>query len=374
MAPTVVFVQRYLAHFRVPLFEGLREALASDGVRMRLLVGVGSPEEQAKGDGAEITWAEPIPTKYFAGHRLVWMPIRAALGPGDLLVIEQANKFVWNLWELLKPRVYRLALWGHGRNLQAENPNSLRERFKRFTTMRADWWFAYTETSRQILLDSGCDGYRITVCNNAIDTGETVRHRASLTHTEIATLAAKLGVAGKPVGLFLGSLYSAKGLDLCFAAALAIRRKLPEFEWLIIGDGPDRPKLDAIAREHSWIHCVGARIGREKVLFASLADVLMMPSAVGLAALDSLALGLPIVTMRDQRHGPEVSYLTDGVDSLQTAPDIESFAATLVALLGDRKRLSAMQDQCLRKATTYRIEDMVRRMHEGVKSALQFSE
>ena len=85
-----------------------------------------------------------------------------------------------------------------------------------------------------------------------------------------------MGLAGKPVGMFLGSLYAKKGLDFALEAALAIRRRLPDFNWLVMGDGPDRSKVEAMVNEHPWVHWVGARLGREKVLYAGLCDVLMI--------------------------------------------------------------------------------------------------
>ena len=60
------------------------------------------------------------------------------------------NKLIQNHLLLLGPRRFRLAFWGHGANLQSDNPHGLKERFKRWTTNRVDWWFAYTQMSADL--------------------------------------------------------------------------------------------------------------------------------------------------------------------------------------------------------------------------------
>ena len=46
---------------------------------------------------------------------------------------------------------------------------------KRIWATRCDWWFAYTETSREIVETYGFPRQRITVFHNAIDTSEIRR-------------------------------------------------------------------------------------------------------------------------------------------------------------------------------------------------------
>lgn len=370
MPRNVVFVERHMAHFRVALYEGLRDALRRDGVSMFLAVGDPTSLERSKHDSDEVDWAERLQTRYLLGGKVCWMPVHANLGPGDLLVLEHENKLVWNFWELYKPRAYKVAFWGHGRNMQSTRPNGPSERLKRYTTQRADWYFAYTEESRRTLHNIGFPDRRITVFNNAIDTRQLAIDRRSIGEGEHAALAATLGLTGKPVGLFLGSLYALKGLDLCLKAAMAVRQRVPDFQWLVVGDGPDRQKVEAMAREHAWVHWVGAKRDREKALHAGLADVLMIPGAVGLVALDSLVLGLPIVTMRANAHGPEMEYLTHGEDAIITDDGVDAYADALSQLLLDPPRLRSMQQACLARAEQYTMESMVERVRQGVLSAM----
>jgi L-malate glycosyltransferase len=370
MSRTVVFAQRHLVHFRVPFYEKLRQALAEDDVQVRVLVGDPTAQEAAKTDAGSLTWAEHRPTRYPLNGMLCWMPVNADPGQGGLLVLAQENRLVLNHWELLRPRKHRVAFWGHGRNMQSTVPDGLRERFKYWTTQRADWYFAYTDVSYRTLRAIGYPADRITVVNNAIDTQQMIADRESIGADELGALRESMGLNGHRVGMFLGSLYAQKGLNFGFEAALAIRRRVPDFHWLVMGNGPDGGKVEAMSQEHPWVHWVGARMGREKALYAGLCDVLMIPSAIGLVALDSFALGKPIVATHQNNHGPEIAYLENGVDCVMTERTVDAYADAVVKLLTQPERLCDMQRRCLLKASAYSIEAMVDNMRRGVLAAL----
>ena len=54
--------------------------------------------------------------------------------------------------------------------------------------------------------------------------------------------------AGAPVGLYCGSLYPDKRLDLLLAAAEKVHEKHPGFRLVVVGDGPSRPFVTDAAR------------------------------------------------------------------------------------------------------------------------------
>src|SRR4026209_1172936 len=103
-------------------------------------------------------------------------------------------------------------------------------------------------------------------------------------------------------------------------------------------------------------------MGRKKPLDAGLCEVLMIPSAIGLVALDSFALGKPIVATHENNHAPEIAYLENVADCVMTERRVEAYAGAVVELLAQKDRLSEMQRRCLLKASTYAIEAMVDNM------------
>lgn len=368
---SVCIVQRRLTHYRAPLFEALRGLLAERNIRLDLLVGCGTPSEEEKRDASELPWARTIPTYYLAGGRLCWQPVQRHLASVDLVVVTQENKLLQNHMMMLAPRRYRLAFWGHGANLQSNDPDGVRERFKRWTTKRVDWWFAYTQVSARLIKGTGFPAARISVLNNAVDASALQRQWQSVTPEETHALRESLGVGSGPVGVFVGSLYADKRLDFLFAAAAAIRRQVPEFHLLIVGDGTERAKVQACCAANPWVHWVGTRFGREKATYVSVAQLMMNPGALGLGVMDAFVCRVPMVTTSCGNHGPEIAYLEHGVNGLITADDLESYVGACVALLQDPRAAEILRSGCSASAQTYTVENMARRFADGIEACLR---
>lgn len=366
----ICIVQRRLTHYRVPLFEVMREMLAGRGIQLKLLVGRGTPAEEQKHDAAKLPWAISIPTHYLARDRLCWQPVQRYLGEARLVIVTQENKLIQNHVLLLAPRRFKLAFWGHGANLQSDNPHGFKERFKRWTTNRVDWWFAYTQLSADLVSRAGFSDKCITVLNNAVDTSEMRQQRQSVTPEEIQALRESLGFGTRPVGVYVGSLYPDKRLDFLFAACEAVRRALPDFHLLVIGEGPEREKVKAWCAARPWARWVGPRFGREKVAYVLLAQIMLGPGAVGLGMMDAFVCEVPMITTDCGNHGPEIVYLENGVNGLMTANQLNSYTEACVRVLRDPRTLNDLRAGCARSARQYTVENMARRFTEGMESAL----
>ncbi|MFA5240821.1 MAG: glycosyltransferase family 4 protein [Sulfuricella sp.] len=367
---SVCIVQRRLTHYRIPFFEALRGLLAEQNIRLELLVGQGTPAEEIKQDAGELPWAKSIPTHYLAGGRLCWQPVRRHLVGANLVIVTQENKLIQNHWLLLAPRRFKLAFWGHGANLQSDNPNGLKERFKRWTTNRVDWWFAYTQMSADLVAAAGFPGNRVTVLNNAVDTSELQRQRQSVTPEETQALRESLDFGAGPVGVYVGSLYADKRLDFLFLAAEAIRNEVPDFHLLIVGEGPERDKVQAWCAANPWARWVGARFGREKAAYISVAQVMLNPGLVGLGILDAFVCGVPMLTTDCGIHSPEIAYLENGVNGVMTADDPDAYVEAGVRLLRDPQALDGLRAGCAASAQEYTVENMARWFADGVANAL----
>ncbi len=364
-------MQRRLTHYRVPLFEAMRQDLREREIRLRLLHGPANSAEAAKGDSGHLDWAESLPTRYLLGNQICWQNFGPLTRDSDLVIVTQENKLLSNHWHLVTPRHCRLAFWGHGANLQSRNPKSLQERFKRWTTNRVDWWFAYTDLSANLVAATGFQDSRITVINNAVDTTQMRRWMQEIGHEETQTLRRELGIKESLIGVFVGSLYVDKRLDFLFAAAEAVRRAIPDFHLLLVGEGPERDKLRSWCRTHTWAHWVGARFRREKMAYVSLAQVMLNPGSVGLGILDSFVCGVPIVTTDCRAHGPEIAYLHDGVNGIMTTNDVEAYSTAAVALLRNEEGRARLRVGCRVGAETYTLENMVQRFTDGIANCLE---
>lgn len=371
MDKRVTIVQRRLTHYRVPLFELLRVQLATFGVHLDLLVGKGRPDEESKQDSADLPWAEHLPTRYMFGGRLCWLPIRTRLKGVDLVIVTHENAQLANHLLLLAPRKFRFAYWGHGANLQSGKPTGAKEQFKRWTAKRADWWFGYTRLSADLVEKTGFPTDRITTLNNAVDTSALKRDMESISGEEMATQRRLLGLAKGPVGIFVGSLYPEKRLEFLMDAADALRRVIPTFQLLIVGDGPLRVVIDGFCNSRPWCLAVGAKRGREKALCLALADIMLNPGLVGLGILDAFVSGVPLVTTDCGLHSPEIAYLSQGANGVMTANTLTAYVAELQRMLVDEPYRAELAAGCRVAAQRYTLEEMALNFTNGIQCALE---
>lgn len=369
----VVVTQHRLLHYRQAFFERLRRACAARGIELRLVHGQASPFEALKNDTVGLPWADVVRNRFLriGSVDLVWQPFPADLRDADLVVLMQENRLLSNYPWLLKLRAragQRLAYWGHGRNLQSSAPDGLRERWKRWFVNRVDWWFAYTDATRAILSADGFAADRITVLDNAIDNEQFVHDLAAVDGARLQACRDRLDCrADSPVGLYCGSLYPDKRLDLLLAAADLVHAQRDDFRLVVIGDGPSRPLIDEAARSRPWLHALGVLRGVDKAAWFRVANAYLSPGAVGLHVLDAFCAGIPMITTRGARHGPEIAYLKSDHNGFIVDADAEKVADTYLALLRDpslRERIRSAAEQDARR---YTLDNMVSSFVDGIE-------
>lgn len=369
---TVLVIQRRMTHYRIKLFDLMREILLSEGVVLEVIYGQAASSEQAKKDSADLSWGIFLKNHYLFHGRLCWQSIGEHLTAKDLVIVTQENKLLNNYSLLFGRRNFKLAFWGHGGNLQATNPNGLKERFKRWTTNQVDWWFAYTSLSVGLVQQCGFPAQRITDLENAVDTTELLALQSTITEADLLPLKQQLGLGQGKVGLYLGSLYAEKRLDFLFAAALQIKQVVPDFHLLIVGDGPMREQVEAFCAQHAhWCHYVGIQKGREKMRYLSLTDVVLNPGLVGLGILDSFVAGVPMATTACGLHSPEVAYLVNGSNGVMTANTLDDYVAAVELILSDAAYAQTLRQNARASATHYTIENMANNFCTGILQALK---
>lgn len=376
-APEVVVVQKALPHYRVDLFEQLRDRLEAHGVQMRLLTDPADPTAVARREVVRVTpWSEIVRNRSWriGGRQLIWQPVLRKVRSADLVIVEQASKLLVNYPLLAWSRLGgpKVAYWGHGANLNKEEASSIGEALKSKLILEADWWFCYTDGTADLIRNYGVPLDRMTVVQNAVDTNRVREMRSVITDKDLVEERRSLGIGAGPVAVSIGSLYDAKRPEFLLAAADHLRGMTPGFELIVIGDGPSRDLLDTAARKRPWLHVLGALHGQELVRAASLACLLLNPGLVGLPILDAFSLGLPIVTCELPCHSPEIEYLKPGVNGLilPNATRPYQYAMEVSTLLQDPERLRRLAAGAQESGHRYTLEEMVDRFAAGILAAL----
>ena len=371
----VIIFQSRLLHYRTKLFEQLRAACAERGIELHLVYGQASPRELFRKDEGTLQWANKVHNHFWevGGRDIVWQPFPAKHKDAGLVVVMQENRLLSN-YPLLLSRTWssrKVAYWGHGKNFQSDAPIGLREKWKSLLLTRVDWWFAYTEKTVNILREAGYPEAKITCLDNAIDSEGFQRDLASISSEYLNQLREETGVHEQSrIGLFCGSLYPDKRLDYMVAAADQIHAELPDFQLLVIGDGPSANEINAAAVSRPWLKCVGVRKGREKAAYFRLADIIFNPGAVGLHVNDSFCAGIPLATTFEARHGPEFAYLDNGRNCIVAYGDSHNYARAIIGLLRDDNEYKRLCSGARDTASRYTLKNMVDRFTDGIEKCL----
>ena len=93
--------------------------------------------------------------------------------------------------------------------------------------------------------------------------------------------------------LFVGRLQPRKRVDLLLKACAAVR---PQPDLWIVGDGPDRIRLEQVAENHyPAARFFGALRGADLDERFATADLFVLPGTGGLAVQQAIANGLPVI-------------------------------------------------------------------------------
>ncbi len=162
-------------------------------------------------------------------------------------------------------------------------------------------------------------------------------------------------------------LIPGKGHDVLIQSVSEATRTGRDIRLLVVGDGPERASLEALARRWcrpSVVHFTGFAEDVRPYLGAS--DVLAFPTqqwlgeGFGLAALEAMATGKPVVA---SRVGSLPEVVDDGVTGVLVPPaSVTGFSDALIGLADDPARRARFgRKAALRAREVFPLESMVSR-------------
>ncbi len=150
---------------------------------------------------------------------------------------------------------------------------------------------------------------------------------------------------GKPSVLFVGRLQARKRIDTLLQACATLPAGIQP-RLVIVGDGPERPALEALAKTiYPSAEFPGAKHGSELAPYFSTADLFVLPGTGGLAVQEAMSYGLPVIMGQGDGTNDDLVRPANGWQ----LENPESLADVLREALRDVSRLRRMG------AESYRI-------------------
>ncbi|MER7169939.1 glycosyltransferase family 4 protein [Streptomyces mesophilus] len=361
----VALVLPYLTAYRLPFLAQLRQELSAAEVELTVAHGRPTGYGATRGDELVLPGAAPLRQRVLraAGRELVWHQGLGGLVRGhDAVVLPQALNNL-RVYPLLARRRIPVGLWGHGHTHVSAHGRA-EQRAKAALTRRADWFFAYTEAGATYARGAGLAAERITVVQNALDSTTLATARDAVGEGEVRELRERYGLQPGRTALYIGAVDELKRIPFLLACAEEIAARVPGFRLVVAGDGRQR---DLVESSPVAVY-VGPADPAQKARLGALADVMLVPGAVGLCAVDSFALRTPLVTTPWPYHGPEFGYLEHGRNAL-VVPDT-AYAEQVAELLARPRQLAALRRACRCDAPRYTTEGMAARFATGIDGLL----
>ncbi len=320
--------QRVLPAYRAPFFD-----LLAQSCRGGVSVFAGQPrEDEALGALGELHVAEHFhgenvylgSGKLYACYQRGLLPWLEAFRP-DALIVEANPRYLSTPRAVGWMREHGLPVIGWG--LGAPPVGSfwrrmLRERF----LAQFDALLTYSRAGAEQYCQAGFAREKILVAPNAA----TPRPIQPPPERPDA-------FSGRPVVLFVGRLQPRKRVDLLLRACANLPPELQP-RLVIVGDGPERPALEALASQvYPQAEFAGEKRGAELEPFWAEADLFALPGTGGLAIQEAMSHGLPVMVA--EADGTQADLVRDETGWTLLPGDEEDLTSRLADALSNPQRL-----------------------------------
>lgn len=228
---------------------------------------------------------------------------------------------------------------------------SLRYRMSRsletYVLRRADAVTTICNGLREEILTRGLDADDVEVIPNAVDVERFVEQEPD------AELARELSIDGKRVLGFAGSFYAYEGLALLMTALPKIRAACPDICLLLVGGGPEEPRLKAMCADLGLEDAVifTGRVPHERIgAYYDLVDIFVYPR-VSSRLTETVTPLKPLEAMAQRRLvvasdvGGHRELIRDGETGvLFTADSPDSLSQVTLKLLKNTSAWPAIKD------------------------------
>jgi glycosyltransferase involved in cell wall biosynthesis len=183
-------------------------------------------------------------------------------------------------------------------------------------------WIAYGTRARDYLVQLGAAPERVFIAYNTVDV-DWFRARADELRNRRSELRRELGLADRPVVLYVGQLIARKGVRDLLIAFETLAPRCDGMQLVLVGYGPLEHELrERVLRgQLERVHFAGHVPIPDLPRYYAAADVLVLPSheeVWGLVLNEAAASGLPLVATNVVGASPDL--IEPGVNGFSVPP------------------------------------------------------
>lgn len=317
-------LQPYVPKYRLPFFAGLNDRLAALGISMKVLASRPLGDQNMRGDAVSSDWVEHVERRALRlGSKEATYTLRSGHFAGlDALILPLEGTSL-DIPRALRYRAVHgglaIGLWGHVRSY-VNAANIVDSTIERWQMTHSDHVFAYTPSGRDYAVSQGIQPSKVTSVMNSVDTSTISEELARSARSEVGVAEGffETGPREKTFA-FIGGLDESKRIDFLIQALDRLWIDDPEIRVLVAGKGSQEYLLRR-AVDRGQASLLGYADDHLKAKIALSSRAILMPGRIGLVAVESLAMGLPVLTTAYPYHAPEFDYLKRD-ESVFISPD-----------------------------------------------------
>lgn len=369
---------RILPHYRLAVFERLSKM---PGIRLMVYYS----REPSYSSLKTIDPRDRFPSRRiemkawkWAGQEVLFQPEAREIVDSrmhDVVILSGNLRLLSNLLALVAARRRRIGVvwWTMGRQpLQSR----ISMRIGMWLTAMCDAVLVYTHDEKAFFTSKGIAEQKVYVAQNTIDLSVERSAAEQWSTTRVQEFAQQRGLQGKKLFLFCGQLRPRKQIELLFEALRILRLHDPSYHLVVAGGSPSQSSVRELAHKSGLgdaITWLGPLYDPQELAPWFLSSrALVVPRAIGLAALHACAYGLPCITTADRRYQtPEVAALRQGYNCcLFRDGDAQDLAETM-RLLAEDDRLQ--KELGTNARATIEQEYTIDKMVEGFAQAISYA-
>ncbi|MDA7558631.1 glycosyltransferase [Flavobacteriaceae bacterium] len=163
--------------------------------------------------------------------------------------------------------------------------------------------------------------------------------------------------------LFIGRLIPSKDIAKVIAYYKLIKQTHQNLKLEIIGDGPDYEIVEKVVKEDISITWHGTLVDEEKIApIMKRTSLVFIPGLSGLSINHAFAYGRPYITLKADKHGPEISYLENGKNGYILGGNLKENTKIITSLIQDRAKLIALCNNAKQKGKELTVQNWVQQM------------